>query len=469
MSRKKKLIENVTITGVADKGLAVGRDPEGVVYFVPDAVPGDVINLLRIKKKKGVYHGLVKEYLSYSSERQEAKCEHFGICGGCKWQHVQYENQLKYKHQRVLDAMQRIAKIDTSVVDPILGAEKQFLYRNKIEYSFSTKRWLTTEEIQSDRDIPSEPAIGFHRAGAFDKVVDINTCHLQDNLTNEIRNFLGEQAKIHDWEFYDARANKGFLRSIFLRNNEEGQWMINVVFKEKRDGLYKDVLDALKAKFPQITSLYYMINHKQNDSVFDLEAIHVAGEKYLQITLDHVSFQIGPKSFFQTNTSQAKNLFKVISQFANLTGEENVYDLYCGIGSIGFYLSNKTKQLVGVEEIPEAIDDAALNAELNNIKNAKFYVGDVKDILDNSFAKKHGAPDLIITDPPRAGMHKDLVQTLLNLACPRIIYVSCNPSTQARDVLLLSEKYTVKKMQPVDMFPHTHHIENVALLELKDE
>ncbi len=468
MSRKKKIIDEVVVSGVADRGLAVGRDKEGVVYFMPDAIPGDVVKLLRIKKKKGVYHGIVKEYLHYSEDRISATCQHFGICGGCKWQHMLYEKQLEHKSQVVHDAMRRIAKISTSIIAPIKGSEKTFQYRNKMEYSFSTKRWLTDEEIKSGEEILPEPAVGFHRAGAFDKVVNITQCHLQDDTGNKIRNFIRQASLENDWTFYDARNHEGFLRSVYLRNNPTGDWMVNVVFKEKRGQLYKDVLKQLALHFPEITSLYYMINDKRNDSIFDLEAIHVNGNKYLELPLGHLRFKLGPKSFFQTNTFQAKVLFDLVKEFADLKGSENIYDLYSGIGSIGFYLADQAKQIVGIEEIPEAIDDAKLNAELNSIDNAIFYAGDVKEIMTPAFASKHGKADLIITDPPRAGMHKDIITMLLQMEVPRIVYVSCNPSTQARDVLLLKEKYRVEKMQPVDMFPHTHHIENVALLTLKD-
>lgn len=469
MSRKKKIVENVVLTGIADRGKAVGRDADGIVYFVPDAVPGDVVNILRLKKKRGVYQGSVTEFVEYSEDRIEPKCKHFGVCGGCKWQNLDYQKQLAHKTQTVHDAMRRIAKIDTSIILPILGSTQIFEYRNKIEYSFSNKRWLTREEIDQGDNIKQSPAVGFHRAGAFEKVVDIDQCHLQENTTNKIRNFFKELAYTQGWDFYDAKARTGFVRSMFLRNSPDGNWMINVVFKHENNGAYKVALDALIKEFPEITSLYYMINDKQNDSVFDLKAHHYYGEKYLAISLGHINYKIGPKSFFQTNSSQAKVLFDQIKNLADLTGEENVYDLYSGIGSIGFYLANQAKQIVGIEEIPEAIEDAKLNAKENNIDNTMFYAGDVKNILTNDFAAKHGKPDLVITDPPRAGMHKELVYMLLRLESPRIIYVSCNPATQARDLQLLNDKYIVEKMQPVDMFPHTHHIENIALLSLRNE
>ncbi len=470
MSRRKKkeiIIENVKITGIADKGKAVGRDEDGVVYFVSDAVPGDVVNILRLKKRKGVYLGMVKDFVRYSPDRVKPVCEHFGVCGGCKWQHLDYAVQLQHKNQTVLDAMSRIAKIDTDCISPIKGADKIYQYRNKIEYSFSNKRWLTNEEIKSAGKIEQSPALGFHRAGAFEKVVDIMKCHLQDDLTNDIRNFIRDFADENRYTYYDTLNHHGFLRNIFLRNNVNDNWMITMVFGEKNLKEIHHLLDAVVDRFPRIEALYYIVNTKKNDSIFDQNPIHYHGEKYLKETLGAVNYKISPKSFFQTNTYQAVELFDIVEKYASLTGKENVYDLYTGIGSIALYLAKSVKQVVGIEEIEDAIKDAKINAELNNINNAVFYVGDVKNILTTEFAEKHGKPDVVITDPPRAGMHKDIIAMLLELESPSLVYVSCNPATQARDIVLLKEKYDVVKMQPVDMFPHTHHIENVALLKLK--
>ena len=467
MSRKVKIIENVTLTGIADRGKAVGRDEQGIVYFVSDAVPGDVVNIVRGKKKRGVYQGKIKDFVTLSPDRIEPKCQHFSLCGGCKWQNLDYSTQLKHKTQTVIDAMSRIAKVDTSTIAPIKGAEKIYEYRNKIEYSFSEKRWLTRAEIDSKEKLNQSPAVGFHHAGAFDKVVDIMQCHLQEDTTNRIRNFIRDYALQRDWTFYNAVRHTGLFRNMFLRNTLAGKWMMTLVFGKNDTEKREEILNQILEKFPEISSMFYIINTKKNDSIFDLEPVHYAGDTFLEESLGEIKYKISPKSFFQTNTYQAKVLFDTIEDFADLTGTENVYDLYTGIGSIGLFLAKNAKQIVGIEEVEDAINDAKVNAELNNIDNAVFYVGDVKDMLSSQFSDNHGAPDIIITDPPRAGMHKDIVETLLQLESPRIIYISCNPATQARDLALLKEKYEIIKMQPVDMFPHTHHIENVALLKLR--
>lgn len=467
MRRKNKRIENVKISGIADKGKAVGRDEQNIVYFIDGPVPGDVVNIIRTKKRKGVYQGIVSDYISKSPNRVTPQCDHFGTCGGCKWQHFDYSEQLLHKEQRVQDMMRRIGHFEDYEILPIKGADKRYAYRNKIEYSFSNKRWLTDEEINSTETIQQSPAAGFHRAGAFDKVLNINTCHLQEDTGNQIRDFVKSFAISQSWPFYDARNKEGFIRSLFLRNNEKGEWMINAVFAYRDMPEINAMLDALQTKFPQIKSGHFMINTKPNDSVWDLEAEHAFGEAYLDMPLGHLQFKIGPKSFFQTNTSQAKILFDIVLSLAELTGEETVYDLYSGIGTIGFYLANKASKIVGIEEVKEATEDAKVNATLNNIDNASFYCGDVKEILTTDFENKHGKADLIITDPPRAGMHKDIIAMLLQLNAPKIIYISCNPATQARDLSLLEEGYTLIKTQAVDMFPHTHHIENVALLVAK--
>ena len=468
MGRNKKnvFVTNVKISGIADRGKAVGRDPEGKVYFVSGAVPGDEVTILRLRKKRGVYEGRVEEITQPSPLRREPFCSHFGECGGCKWQNLDYAEQLKQKQQVVADAMRRIAKVDTEV-STILGGQRDREYRNKVEYSFSNKRWFTQAEIDSDTDFQQSPAVGFHSPGAFDKVVDIEKCYLQDDLTNQIRNHLRIASKANGWEFYDARTHEGFLRNIFLRNNRKGDWMLTVCFNHDNNGQHLDVLKELVDNFPQISALYYIINRKHNDSISDQDAIHYYGDKHLVEHLDHVSFKIGPKSFFQTNTYQAEVMYQQVAELAGLTGSEVVYDLYTGIGSIGLYLAKHAKAIVGIEEIPEAIEDAALNMELNSIDNCTFYAGDVKDILSENFWNTHGKPDVLITDPPRIGMHKDVVDMLLELATPKVVYVSCNPATQARDLALLKEKYDVISLQPIDMFPHTHHIENIALLQLR--
>jgi len=464
---RKKLFKNVTISGIADKGRAVGRTEEGIVLFVEGAVPGDVMDVLTYKKKKGIFIGVPDTYHKKSEDRQEPICQHFGECGGCKWQHLKYSGQLIHKDKVVQDAFRRIAKVEVGEFLPILGAEKIYHYRNKIEYSFLSKKWIPQEIIDKGEEVDFKNGLGFHRAGAFDKVVDIETCHLQNEPSNDIRNTLRQYTKDWNISYYDVKTHEGFMRNIFLRNNRKGEWMVNlIVAKDQKDILFP-MLEMLLVKFPMIKSLWYTVNEKVNDSIFDLEVIHYGGNKFLDESLGKVKFQIGPKSFFQTNTHQAEVLYATTAEFAGLTGNENVYDLYTGLGSIALYIADRCNHVVGIEEIEAAIEDAHKNKELNGISNATFYAGDVKNILTDDFAKKHGKPDLLITDPPRAGMHKGVVEMLLKLESPKIVYVSCNPATQARDVQILSEKYTITKVQPVDMFPQTHHIENVALLELK--
>ncbi|MDF1696527.1 MAG: 23S rRNA (uracil(1939)-C(5))-methyltransferase RlmD [Saprospiraceae bacterium] len=466
MGRKKKMVYDVPVVDVADRGKSVAKDAEGKVYFIDKAVPGDVVDILVLKKKKSFFQGVVKAYKKKSEDRVEAKCEHFGVCGGCKWQHLDYEAQLRFKSNTVLNAMKRIGKVDPSVIRPIKRAKEIFNYRNKLEYSFSNKRWLTEAEVQSEGKINQSPALGFHAPGAFDKVVDVQTCHLQEDLSNDIRNFVRSYTHEHNLEYYDARAHTGLMRNMILRNTSLGQWMLIMSFAHEDEAVLP-MMKRLKEQFPQITSMHYVINKKFNDTILDQDIILYHGEPFIVEQLGDVQYKIGSKSFFQTNTAQANELFETVVEFANFQGNENVYDLYTGLGSIALYVSKAVKHVTGIEEVEPAIIDARENARFNGIENTTFYAGDVKDILTPDFSEKHGKPDLVITDPPRVGMHKDVVQTLLKLEAPRIVYVSCNPATQARDLELLSEKYETKVMQPVDMFPHTHHIENVALLELK--
>jgi 23S rRNA (uracil1939-C5)-methyltransferase len=466
MSRKKKMVYDVPVVDVADRGKSVAKDAEGRVYFIDKAVPGDVVDILVLKKKKSFFQGIVKAYKKKSEFRVEPRCEHFGVCGGCKWQHLDYNAQLKFKSNTVLNAMTRIGKVDDSIIKPIRGAEQIFNYRNKLEYSFSNKRWLTDAEIQVDGKIDQSPALGFHAPGAFDKVVDVNKCHLQEALTNDIRNYVRTYTIEHKLEYYDAREHTGLMRNMILRNTSLGQWMLIMSFAHE-DEAVMPMMNQLKEAFPQITSMHYVINKKFNDTILDQDIILFHGQPFIVEQLGDIQYKIGPKSFFQTNTAQAKVLFDTVVEFAGLKGDENVYDLYTGLGSIALYVSKMAGHVTGIEEVEAAIVDAKENARLNTIDNTTFYAGDVKDILTPQFSQKHGTPDLVITDPPRVGMHKDVIETLLKLEAPKIVYVSCNPATQARDLDLLSEKYTTKIMQPVDMFPHTHHIENVALLELK--
>lgn len=467
MGKKKKTLRSVKITGIADKGKGVGRTEDGKVVFVEEVAPGDVVDVLVLRKKSGVMQGIPVHYHEYSPDRVEPVCEHFQVCGGCKWQHLSYDHQLKHKEKVVRDALQRIGKIEVPDFQPILGATDTTFYRNKMEFAFSAKRWLTKEEIETNAEIDRNHALGFHRPGQFDKIVDIEKCWLQPDPSNEIRNTVKAIAIEQGLSFFDNRAKEGFLRSLLLRITDIGELMVLFSFGEEDEAKRETFLDAVLQRFPQITTLCYCINTKVNDYLMDLDMVTYHGKGYIEEQLGHVRFKIGPKSFFQTNTRQGKNLYDIAVEFAGLQGHENVYDLYTGVGSIAMYLAQNCRQVVGIEEIAAAIVDARENAKLNGIDNTVFYAGDVKDILTQEFVAKYGKPDVLITDPPRAGMHQQVVDMLLQLASPRIVYVSCNPATQARDLNLLGEKYNVLKVRPVDMFPHTHHIENVALLALR--
>lgn len=466
MGRKKKVYEDILISGIADKGMAVGRDKEGIVYFVDGPVPGDCVDVLVLRKKSSYRKGIVQEYKSLSPERVEPECAHFGVCGGCKWQNLDYNAQLKYKEQSVRDVFKRIANIQPEEFQDILGCDSIFRYRNKMEYSFSYRRWATREELDSGEEIEFGQAVGFHRAGAFDKVVQIEKCLLQDELSNRIRNFVHELATGQEWSYYNARKHEGFLRNLRVRNTTLGEWMVMVIFGEDWPEERNQLMEALKQNFPEIDSLCYMVNTKMNDSVHDLDAVMYHGKPHITEQLGHLKYNIGPKSFFQTNSQQALNLYSLVREMAQLKGDETVYDLYTGLGSIALFLADACKKIVGIEEISEAIEDAELNKELNGISNAFFETGDVRDVFNGEFKTKYGAADLIIVDPPRAGLHKDVCDTINYSGSPRVIYVSCNPATQARDIMLM-DRYRVVKLRPVDMFPHTHHIENIALLELK--
>lgn len=467
-SRKKPRIEfeDLEITRVADKGKGIGLAPDGRVVFVERVAKGDVVDVRVSKKNKDYYEAFPLRYKALSPDRIEPFCEHFGICGGCQLQHISYATQLSYKEEVVDAAIRRIGKVKVNEILPIVGADQTRYYRNKLEYAYSNKRWLTKEEIEAGVD-NEEKVLGYHRPRAFDKIVKINHCYHQEDPSNAIRNYLVELAKEQDLSCWDARANTGFLRNIMMRVVTTGEVMLVVAFSAPEMDKIQAYLDALLKKFPAITTLYYCVNQKVNDFLLDLDMVLYHGPGYIIEELGHVKFKIGPKSFFQTNTRQAKVLYDKVVEFANFEGEENVYDLYTGLGSIAQYVSHKCKSVVGIEEVAAAIEDAKENAALNAIDNCTFYAGDVKDILDDDFAEKHGKPDLVITDPPRAGMHAKVVSILLKLEAPRIVYVSCNPATQARDINLLDEKYEVVKLQPVDMFPNTHHIETVALLQLK--
>lgn len=473
--RKKKeapLLENVLIEDYAAEGKSLAR-VNGKVIFVEGAVPGDVVDVQLQKNKADWGEGFVKKFHTYSDIRVKPFCSHFGVCGGCQWQMLPYEQQLVYKHKQVFDNLTRIAKIPLPVIPPILGAKETQGYRNKVEYTFATEKFIPFEEFKAMKAAGLEPvksigAGGFHARGFFEKVVEIDTCYLQSEPTNEIRKTAVQFAIENEMPFYNIKQHQGWLRNMFIRNTTKGEWMVNVILGydggEKREAL----LNLFLKKFPQITTLLYTINEKRNDSMQDLVPQVYFGTGYITEALENFDFKISPKSFFQTNSKQAESLYQVTRSFAELTGKEVVYDLYCGTGSIGIFCSKEAKKIIGVEVVADAIEDAKENARINNLLHTAFFAGDVIDICDDAFFDAHGKPDVIITDPPRAGMHDKLVKKLLEIQAPLIVYVSCNPATQARDLSLLGEKYTVTKIQPVDMFPHTLHIENVVQLKRTD-
>ena len=479
MARKKKelpLLEQITITDVAAEGKALARVNDMVV-FVPYVVPGDVVDL-QVKRKKHSYaEAVAVKFHEYSPLRSEPFCKHFGVCGGCKWQCLKYEDQLRYKQKQVTDNLVRIGKIELPEISPILGSEQTERYRNKLEFTFSNKRWLTQEEVEKDFKYDQMNAVGFHIPGAFDKVLAIDECHLMDDICNRIRNGVRDYAYEQGLTFFDLRSQEGMLRNMMIRIAEDEHdhsikgLMVVMQFKivaPEEEVQMKQLLQFMADTWPEITSLIYVINNKCNDTIGDLP-IHVfKGEDHIIEEMEGLKFKVGPKSFYQTNSRQAYNLYKVTREFAGLTGDELVYDLYTGTGTIANFVSRKARQVIGIEYVPEAIEDAKVNSAINGIDNTLFFAGDMKDILNQEFINQYGRPDVIITDPPRAGMHNDVIDTILFAEPKRIVYVSCNPATQARDLSLLDEKYKVLKVQPVDMFPHTHHVENVVLLELKD-
>lgn len=471
MARKKKplpLLENITITDVAAEGKAIAK-VDNLVIFVPYAVPGDVVDL-QIKRKKHSYaEAEVVKVHQYSDKRVKPFCKHFGICGGCKWQCLSYEDQLFYKQKQVVDNLTRIGKVEIPEVSPILGSKHIKEYRNKLEFGFSNKKWLTQEEISSGQKFDNMDAVGFHIPGAFDKILDIDQCLLMSDINNRLRNSIREYAISHQLSFYDLRAQTGLLRNMMLRTSATGEIMLLMQFcirTDEEQSQANQVLAHVHTNFPEVTSLLWVNNLKCNDTIGDLDIQTYAGTDYIYETMENLRFKVGPKSFYQTNTEQAYELYKVARNFAGLTGNELVYDLYTGTGTIANFVAKQARQVIGIEYVPEAIEDAKVNAQLNNLDNTLFYAGDMKDILNREFIEKHGTPDVIITDPPRAGMHTDVIDTILFASPQRIVYVSCNPATQARDLQLLSVAYQVKAVQPVDMFPQTHHVENVVLLEI---
>lgn len=470
MARKKKelpLLEKITIIDVAAEGKALAKVND-LVVFVPYVVPGDVVDL-QVKRKKNHYaEAVAVKFHEYSPVRAVPFCQHYGICGGCKWQCLPYTEQIKYKQKQVTDNLTRIGKIELPEISPIMGSEKTEFYRNKLEFTFSNKRWLTEEEVKEDVKYDQMNAVGFHIPGAFDKVLAIEKCWLQDDISNQIRNAIRDYAYEHNYSFFNLRSQEGMLRNLMIRTSSTGELMVLLqckIVEESEMDLMKQLLAFVAERFPQITSLLYVVNNKCNDTINDLEVMVFKGNDHIFEEMEGLRFKIGAKSFYQTNSGQAYNLYKVARNFARLTGNELVYDLYTGTGTIANFVSRQAKKVIGIEYVPEAIEDAKVNSAINGIDNTLFYAGDMKDILTQEFINQHGRPDVIITDPPRAGMHNDVINTILFAEPQRIVYVSCNPATQARDLSLLDAKYKVMAVQPVDMFPHTHHVENVVLLE----
>ncbi len=468
MSKKKQLpvFENITITGIAAEGKAITRISDYVV-FVPMAVPGDIVDLQITKKKHSYMEARVIRYIKLSDQRCQPRCRHFGVCGGCKWQMLPYNEQLKYKQQQIIDNLTRIGKLTLPQISPISGSKKIYNYRNKLEFTFSNQQYYTWDEINAAGGIEQlnkQPGLGFHISNNFDKVLDIKECHLQDDINNRIRNDIRQFALDNNMSFFDLRNQTGFLRNIIIRTSNNNSLMLIVVMTQDNTNQRNHLLNHIADTFPHISSLLYVINPKANDTITDLPVHVFKGNDHIIEQMENLQFKVGPKSFYQTNTDQAYELYKITRQFAELTGNELVFDLYTGTGTIANFIAHQAGQVIGIEYVPEAIEDARINSEINGIKNTLFYAGDMKNILTDEFIKQHGRPDVIITDPPRAGMHPDVITTIINARPKRIVYVSCNPATQARDLAILQQYYQITAVQPVDMFPHTQHVENVVQL-----
>ncbi|PXV67995.1 23S rRNA (uracil1939-C5)-methyltransferase [Dysgonomonas alginatilytica] len=461
--KPQPIYPSVEIVDIAAEGKAIAKI-DNMIVFIPFVVPGDIVDLQLSRKKKNYAEGKPVRFEKYSDTRVDAFCEHFGVCGGCKWQILPYEEQLRYKHKQVEDNLTRIGKIDLPEIKPILGSEKTTFYRNKLEYTFSNKKWLTWDQVKSGETFDNMNALGFHIPGCFDKVLEINKCWLQDDVSNQLRNFIRDYCYKKEYTFFDLRNRGGLMRTLIIRTSSTGELMVIVVFYDDDKEKHEDVLNAIAEKFPQITSLLYIINQKANDTITDQEVLTWKGNDYIYEEMEGLKFKIGPKSFYQTNSEQAYNLYKITRDFAGLTGDELVYDLYTGTGTIANFVARNARKVVGIEYVEDAIEDAKFNSQNNKIENTLFYAGDMKDILTQDFINEHGKPDVIITDPPRAGMHDNVIEAILFAEPEKVVYVSCNPATQARDLNLLDAKYKVEKVQPVDMFPHTHHVENVVLL-----
>ncbi len=469
MGRKKAkypLIEGLEITDVAAEGKALGKYGD-LVVFVPMAVPGDVVDVQVTNKRRRFMEGTITRHLKKSERRAEPFCEHYGVCGGCKWQNLPYEDQLKYKQQQVEDQLRRIGKIDLPPVSPIIGSEETVYYRNKLEFTFSCRRWMTREEIAAGDELRDPEALGFHIPGMFDKILDIRHCWLQPEPSNAIRLAVKEFCLERGYEFYNPRTHEGYLRNLTVRTASTGETMVIVAFARHDPERQTALLNFLETKFPEITSLMYVVNSKLNDTIHDLEIRLHAGRDHIFEEMEGLRFKIGPKSFYQTNSRQAYRLYSIAREFAALKGDEIVYDLYTGTGTIANFIARGCRKVVGIEYVPEAIEDARINARINGLENTVFYAGDMKDVLNEAFIAENGRPDVVILDPPRAGIHPDVAETVLKAAPERIVYVSCNPATQARDIAVFDRDYRVVRVQPVDMFPHTHHVENVVCLERK--
>ena len=471
MRRKRNplVFENILVTDTAAKGKTIGKAPDGRVIFINNAVPGDIVDVRTTKKRKAYFEGSAISFRHKSEKRVTAACEHFGVCGGCKWQHMGYEHQLHYKEQEVLNNLKRIGHVALPKVSPIAGAPEVYFYRNKMEFSFSDSRWLSPEEIQEKDTIEDRNALGFHIPGMWDKILDIKKCHLQAAPSNDIRNFVKSFAIKEGISFFNPRQHTGELRTLMIRTSSNGEFMILIQFCENNKTNRIKLLEAIKAQFPKVTSLQYVINQKANDTLYDQEVVCYSGSDHIIEEMEGLQFKINAKSFYQTNAAQAYHLYKITRDFAGLTGNELVYDLYTGTGTIAQFVAKKAQKVIGIESVPEAIIDAKANAAHNKIDNVSFHVGDMKNVFTPAFIALHGKADVLITDPPRDGMHKDVVAEILKMAPEKIVYVSCNSATQARDLQLMKEQYTLVKTQAVDMFPQTHHVENVVLLTLKKE
>ena len=457
------MYEGVEITDVAAEGNSLARINDKVV-FIPFGAPGDIVDVKIDRSRKSYSEGHTERMVKPSEIRVTPRCRHFGVCGGCRWQHLPYDIQLELKQRQVKDALERIAKVALPEISPIIGSENVWSYRNKMEYTFSNKKWLTFDQLKSGEEFPDRDAAGFHIPGAFDKVLDIEECHLQDSLGDRLRLFIKDYGKRNGLSFYDLRAQSGLLRTLMIRIASTGQVMAVMVFGSDEPEPIKALLDAVAGEFPEITSLQYVINTKLNDTIADQDVLVYKGSPYIEEEMEGLRFRVGPKSFYQTNSRQAERLYNVVRDFAELSGKELVYDLYTGTGTIANFVASKAAKVIGIEYVEDAIRDARVNSETNGIGNTVFFAGDMKDVLTDGFVAEHGVPDVMIVDPPRAGMHQDVVNVILNASPERIVYVSCNPSTQARDIALLDGSYKVDRVQPVDMFPHTHHVENVVRL-----